>query len=190
MRQAARAGGIGEEAIQHHRQATGGRPEDHPGHAHQIVTPHLRQDIQPVRRVRLIMGYRPGAPPPPYGPAAPAADWPPQPTTASGSLPVRTLIVAAAGVVLAIPNSPTPKAFTPSAASWRVRCMLASSTVSGLLAAHRRRPGDIPATAGHFEVNQAGSGSASMPTSTTCTLAPACAASTQTPVLPRTILPA
>lgn len=59
-----------------------------------------------------------------------------------------------------------------------------------LLAAHRRRPGDIPATAGHFEVNQARQRVASMPTSTTCTLAPACAASTQTPVLPRTILPA
>ena len=40
------------------------------------------------------------------------------------------IAVAAAGVVLAIPSSPTPKTFTPSAASWRVKRMLASSTVS------------------------------------------------------------
>ncbi len=124
MRQAA-GRGIGE-AIQHHRQATGGRPR---------ITrscppdrnPHLRRDIQPVRRVRLIMGYR----------RRTTATLAPLRQRQIGHSPPprqgrcrQDAIVAAAGVVLAIPNSPTPKAFTPSAASWRVRCMLASSTVS------------------------------------------------------------
>lgn len=59
-----------------------------------------------------------------------------------------------------------------------------------LLAAHGRRPGDIPATAGHLEVNQARQRVGIDADIHHLHLAPACAASTQTPVLPRTILPA
>ena len=88
-------------------------------------------------------------------PAAPAADWPHSPPPRQGSLPVRTLIVAAAGVVLAIPNSPTPKAFHPVGSELAGEMHAGQQHRLRLLAAHRRRPGDIPATAGHLEVNQA-----------------------------------
>lgn len=120
---------VGEEAIQHHRQTAGGRPEDHPGHTHQIKTAHLRQHVQPVRRVRLVMSdrlahHRHLMAPLRQRQIGPAAHH--RVGVAAGQDADRRSGRGGIGH----PQLPTPKTFTPSAASWRAKRMLASSTVS------------------------------------------------------------